>query len=84
MGVIFIFSDVVKPIEVVVDRIEGNIIVIELDKGYFITLEKRCFPSIKEGDVLEISKNDKKVFINKKKTKKRKKKVSKLMDKVFR
>ena len=30
-GVIFIFNEYVKPMEVIVDRIENNLVVVELD-----------------------------------------------------
>ena len=41
-----------------------------------------ALPKVKEGDVLEIKDNGE-VFVNKKKTKERRKKIKKLMDKVF-
>ena len=63
-GGLFIFSEYVKPMEVIVDRIDK-------------------LPSVKEGDVLTLDSDTKEVFVNKKKTKQRKKKIKKLMDKVF-
>lgn len=69
--------------EVIVDRIENNLVVVELDKGKVMTYKIDKLPSVKEGDVLEIDKDTKEVFVNKKKTKQRKKKIKKLMDKVF-
>ncbi|HIR59484.1 MAG TPA: DUF3006 domain-containing protein [Candidatus Onthousia excrementipullorum] len=80
---LFIFSEYVKPMEVIVDRIENNLVVVELDKGRVMTYRIDKLPSVKEGDVLEIDSDTKEVFVNKKKTKQRKKKIKKLMDKVF-
>ncbi len=69
--------------EVIVDRIENNLVVVELDKGKVMTYKIDKLPAVKEGDVLEINSDTKEVFVNKKKTKERKKKIKKLMDKVF-
>lgn len=69
--------------EVIVDRIENNLVVIELDKGKVMTYKIDKIPTVKEEDVLEINSDTKEVFVNKKKTKERKKKIKKLMDKVF-
>ena len=69
--------------EVIVDRIENNLVVVELDKGKVMTYKIDKLPIVKEGDVLEINSDTKEVFVNKKKTKERKKKIKKLMDKVF-
>ena len=69
--------------EVIVDRIENNLLVIELEKGKVMTYKIDKNPTVKEGDVLEINSDTKEVFVNKKKTKERKKKIKKLMDKVF-
>ena len=82
-GGLFIFSEYVKPMEVIVDRIENNLVVVELDKGKVMTYKIDKLPAVKEGDVLEINSDTKEVFVNKKKTKQRKKKIKKLMDKVF-
>ena len=40
-------------------------------------------PTVKEGDVLEINSDTKEFFVNKKKTKARRNKIKKLIDKVF-
>lgn len=82
-GVIFIFNEYVKPMEVIVDRIENNLVVVELDKGRVMTYKLSKLPSVKEGDVLTFDSDTKEVFVNNKKTKHRKKKIKKLMDKVF-
>lgn len=82
-GGLFIFSEYVKPMEVIVDRIENNLVVVELDKGRVMTYRIDKLPSVKEGDVLTLDSDTKEVFVNKKKTKQRKKKIKKLMDKVF-
>lgn len=82
-GGLFIFSEYVKPMEVIVDRIENNLVVVELDKGRVMTYRIDKLSFVKEGDVLEIDSDTKEVFVNKKKTKQRKKKIKKLMDKVF-
>ena len=78
-----LFSEYVKPMEVIVDRIENNLVVVELDKGRVMTYRIDKLPSVKEGDVLTLDSDTKEVFVNKKKTKQRKKKIKKLMDKVF-
>ena len=69
--------------EIIVDRIENNLVVIELDKEKVMTYKIDKLPTVKEEDVLEINSDAKEVFVNKKKTKERKKKIKKLMDKVF-
>ena len=50
---LFIFSEYVKPMEVIVDRIENNLVVVELDKGRVMTYRIDKLPSVKEGDVLK-------------------------------
>ena len=72
-----------QPSEMIVDRINDNIVVLELAKGQIMTYKFDKIPNIKEGDILEYNKNTKKFYINKKKTNKRKKKIKELMDKVF-
>ena len=79
----FIYSDYLKPMEVIVDRIENNLVVVELDKGKVIIYNLSKLPTVKEGDVLEINTETKEVFVNKKKTRKRKKKIKKLIEEVF-
>ena len=78
----FRILDYVKPIEVVVDRIYDNIIVVEVKKGEVKTFKNYNFKSIKEGDVIEFDKSGN-FYVNKKKTNERKKKIKKLVDKVF-
>lgn len=70
------------PMDIIVDRIEENIVVVEPSKGKVMTYRIDALPKVKEGDVLEIKDNGE-VFVNKKKTKERRKKIKKLMDKVF-
>jgi len=70
-------------VEVIVDRIENNIIVVELEKSKVMTYKIDKLPTVKEGDVLEINSDTKEVFVNKKKTKARRNKIKKLIDKVF-
>ena len=82
-GGLFIFSEYVKPMEVIVDRIENNLVVVELDKGRVMTYRIDKLPSVKEGDVLTLDSDTKEVFVYKKKTKQTKKKIKKLMNKVF-
>ena len=69
--------------EVIVDRIENNIIVVELEKSKVMTYKIDKLPTVKEGDVLEINSDTKEVFVNKKKTNARRNKIKKLIDKVF-
>ena len=69
--------------EVIVDRIENNIIVVELEKSKVMTYKIDKLPTVKEGDVLEINSDTKEFFVNKKKTKARRNKIKKLIDKVF-
>ncbi len=69
--------------EVIVDRIENNLAVIEVAKGEMITYKIDNLTSIKEGDILEIDCDSEKISVNKKKTKQRKKQIKKLIDKVF-
>lgn len=42
----------------IVDRIEGNEIIIEIEKGEIIKVPKSLFPSVKEGDVININKSE--------------------------
>ena len=82
-----IFSNYLKPVEVVVDRVSSDQVVLEFAKGKILTFDKNVFSLAKEGDVLNIifmSNNKKVVYtINKNKTKKRKEKIAKIIDKVF-
>lgn len=69
--------------EMIVDRINDNIVVLELDKGQIMTYKFNKIPNIKEGDIIEYDTTAKKFYIDKKKTAVREKKIKKLMDKVF-
>lgn len=71
-----------KPTEIIVDRVYDNFIVVEVDKGEVKILRSDYLLSIKEGDVLKIDSKGK-IVVDKVKTKKRKKKIKELTDKVF-
>lgn len=71
-----------KPTEIIVDRVYNNFIVVEVDKGEVKILRSDYLLSIKEGDVLKIDSKGK-IVVDKVKTKKRKKKIKELTDKVF-
>ncbi len=60
----------------IVDRIEGESLVLENENGFFVTVPKELLPQAKAGDCIDI-------FINKEKTKDRQKNVGRLMDKLF-
>lgn len=82
-GGIIIFEGCINTTEIIVDRIENNIVVVEPCKGKIMTYRIDKLPSVKEGDVLSYDEKNKLFTVNKKKTKQRKKKIKKLMDKVF-
>lgn len=71
-----------KPTEIIVDRVYDNFIVVEVDKGEVKILRSDYLLSIKEGDVLKIDSKGK-IVVDKVKTKKRRKKIKELTDKVF-
>lgn len=71
-----------KPTEIIVDRVYNNFIVVEVDKGEVKILRSDYLLSIKEGDVLKIDSKGK-IVVDKVKTKKRRKKIKELTDKVF-
>lgn len=62
--------------EVIVNRIEGNYLVLELEDGNVIDVTKELIPEAKEGDVIIIT-------IDKEKTKNRKNELQELVDSVF-
>lgn len=74
--------DYLKPTEIIVDRVYDSFIVVEVDKGDVKILRSNYLLSIKEGDVLKIDSKGK-IVVDKVKTKKRKKKIKELTDKVF-
>ena len=73
-GGIFIFSEYVKPTQIIVDRIENNLVVVELDKGKVMTYQIDKLPSVKEGDVLTLDSDTKEFFVIRKKLNKERKK----------
>lgn len=62
--------------EVIVDRIEGNYVVVEMENKECVNILKTLIPDAKEGDVVDI-------VINKKQTSKREKHIKELIDDVF-
>ncbi len=62
--------------QVIVDRIEGEFLVIELPSGEVVNIPKVLVPNAKEGDVINIT-------IDKDKTKMREKNINNLMDELF-
>lgn len=62
--------------QVVVDRIEGDYIVVELEDGSIVDVPKVLIPGAKEGDVIDI-------YINRDETDKKNTEVNKLMDELF-
>lgn len=62
--------------EVIVDRLEGDYVVVEIRTGNVVNIPKVLVPDAKEGDVV-------KIFIDKDLTEKRKKHVKDLMNDLF-
>lgn len=62
--------------EIIVEKIEDNIVVVELPNHELINVPKKLFDSVRENDVINI-------IVDKNKTIERKKKISKLMDQIF-
>lgn len=62
--------------QVIVDRIENDMLVLELDVGKTISVPRILIPDAKEGDIVDIT-------INKEETKKENDKVQKLVDELF-
>lgn len=66
----------------IVDRIEGNIVVVELEDGSTTDYPKNLFPkSISPGDAVNMTNG--KFVIDANKTKKLKKEINDLMDELF-
>ncbi|MCI8394516.1 MAG: DUF3006 domain-containing protein [Bacilli bacterium] len=63
-------------LEYVVDRIETDFIVLEIQNGKTINCPREIIPRVKEGDVISIK-------IDQNKTKKRRKKITNLLEQVF-
>lgn len=62
--------------EVIVNRIEGDYLALELENGNIVDVPSELIPEAKEGDVITIS-------INKEKTNKRKDEMQDLVDYIF-
>lgn len=62
--------------EVIVNRIEGDYLVLELENGNIVDVPSELIPEAKEGDIITIS-------INKEKTNKRKDEMQDLVDYIF-
>lgn len=62
--------------EVIVNRIEGDYLVLELKNGNIVDVPSELIPEAKEGDIITIS-------INKEKTNKRKDEIQDLVDYIF-
>lgn len=62
--------------QVIVDRIEGEFLILELPSGEVVNVPKVLVPNAKEGDVINIT-------IAKDKTKERKENINNLMDELF-
>jgi len=61
-------------VRVIIDRFEGEVVVVELEQGVFIQVNKKIFPpEVKEGDIVSIN-------IEKEETEERSKHIQKLMD----
>lgn len=62
--------------EVIVNRIEGNYLVLELENGNVIDVPKELIPEVCEGDIVNIT-------IDKEKTKRKKEEIENLINSVF-
>ena len=62
--------------QVIVDRVEKKFLVVEVEIGKVVNMPRELAPKAEEGDVITIT-------ISKDETKKRKEKIAKLMDEVF-
>lgn len=62
--------------EVIVNRIEGNYLVLELKDGNIVDVPKKLIPEAREGDIIRIS-------IDKEETDKKKEEMQELVDSVF-
>ena len=62
--------------KVIIDRFEGDWAIVELDLEKFVSIPRELVPNAKEGDVVEI-------IIRKDETKKRKKHINHLVNKLF-
>ena len=65
-----------------VDRIEGEIAVLECENGSFVAMELASLPkNIREGDIIRFDANS--CFLSEDETARRRQKMRKLMDKLF-
>lgn len=62
--------------EVIVNRIEGNYLILELENGNVIDVPKELIPEAKEGDIITI-------VIDQEKTKRKKEEIENLVNSVF-
>lgn len=62
--------------EVIVNRVEGNYLVLELEDGNIVDVPKELIPEAREGDIIRIS-------IDKEETDKKKEEMQELVDSVF-
>ena len=62
--------------KVIIDRFEGDYVVVEIDKGNFVNLPKELVPNAKEGDIVIIR-------VDHEETNKRKEHVKDLMNQLF-
>lgn len=62
--------------EVIVNRIEGDYLILELPNGNVVDVSKELIPEAKEGDII-------KILIDKEKTDIRRKEMQELVDSVF-
>lgn len=62
--------------KIIVNRIEGNYLVLELEDGNIVDVPKELIPEAREGDIIRIS-------IDKEETDKRKEEMQELVDSVF-
>ena len=64
------------------DRIEGEIAVLECENGSFVEMELASLPkNIREGDIIRFDANS--CFLSEDETARRRQKMRKLMDKLF-
>ena len=65
-----------------VDRIEGELAVLECENGSFVNMELDSLPkNIREGDIIRFDSNS--CFLSAEETDHRRRKMQKLMDKLF-
>lgn len=62
--------------KVIVDRLEGDYVVVELEIGDVIHVPSLLFPNVKEGDVVRIE-------IDQMETERRKEKIEKMVNDIF-